>query len=67
MELQAGRPQKKGSRRGPTYAYNIKELRDQERALAEQAERTYERFVERWKTRRPKNGVRERLNPARLE
>lgn len=67
MELQAGLPQKKGNRRGPAYAYNVKELRDQERAVAEQAERTYERFVESWKSRRPKDGVRERLNPTRLE
>jgi transposase len=42
-------------------------LRDQERTVAEQAERTYERFVESWKSRRPKDGVRERLNPTRLE
>ena len=67
MELQAGLPQKKGNRRGPTYAYNVKALRDQERQLAEQAEKTYERFVERWKARPPKGGVRERLNPARHE
>ena len=67
MELQAGLPQKKGNRRGSAYAYNVKELRDQERAVAEQAERTYERFVGTWKSRRPKDGVRERLNPTRLE
>lgn len=30
MELQAGKPQKKGSKRGPTYAYNVKKFRDQE-------------------------------------
>ena len=30
MELQAGRPQKKGNRRGAAYAYNVKALRDQE-------------------------------------
>ena len=67
MELQAGLPQKKGNRRDPAYAYNVKALRDQERQLAEQAEKTYERFVERWKARPAKGGVRERLNPARLE
>lgn len=27
MELQAGKPQKKGNSRGPTYAYHVKELR----------------------------------------
>ena len=67
MELQAGRPQKKGNRRGPAYAYNVKALRQQERQLAEQAEKSYERFVERWKAKPPKGGVRERLNPARHE
>ncbi|GAA5264572.1 IS110 family transposase [Acidiphilium sp. MT5] len=64
MELQAGLPQRKGSRRGTTYAYNVKELRDQERQLAERAERSYEHLVENWKARRPRNTVRERLNPA---
>ena len=64
MELQAGLPQKKGNRRGSTYAYNVKELQDQERQLAERAERSYEHFVENWKARRPRNKVRERLNPA---
>ncbi len=54
MELRAGLPQKKGNRRGPTYAYNVKELRAQEAELARQAERTYEQFVTRWKTRPPK-------------
>ena len=45
MELQAGHPQQKGSRRGPAYAYNVKTLRDQEVLVAAQAERSYERFV----------------------
>jgi hypothetical protein len=47
MELQAGHPQQKGSRRGPAYAYpayayNVKALRDQEILVAAQAERSYE-------------------------
>ena len=67
MELQAGKPQKKGNRRGPAYAYNVKALRDQEQQLAQQAERNYARFVDRWRTRPPKDEVRERLNPARNE
>ncbi len=37
----------KGSRRGP--AYNVKALRHQERAIAEQAERAYEHFVGQWR------------------
>jgi hypothetical protein len=28
MELQAGQPAKKGNKRGPAYAYNVKALRD---------------------------------------
>lgn len=51
MEIRAGLPQKKGNRRGPAYAYNVRELREQESELARQAERTYEQFVARWKTR----------------
>jgi len=47
MELQAGRPQKqnKGNKRGPTYACNIKALRDQEMRLAQQAEQSYAYLV----------------------
>jgi hypothetical protein len=67
MELQAGLPQKKGNQPGPAYAYNVKALRDQEMELAQPAERNYARFVDRWKTRRPKGEARERLNPARNE
>ena len=38
LELQAGQPQKKGNRRGPAYAYNVKELREQEMEIARRAE-----------------------------
>ncbi|UIJ32357.1 hypothetical protein LV780_18820 [Cereibacter azotoformans] len=54
MELRAGLPQKKGNRRGPAYAYNVKELREREADLARQAERSYEQFVARWKTQPPR-------------
>ena len=63
MQLQAGHPQQKGSRRGPAYAYNIKALRDREMMIAAQAERSYERFVAQWKPRRPKE-ARGRLSSA---
>ncbi|WP_198137033.1 IS110 family transposase [Nitrobacter hamburgensis] len=66
MELQAGRPQKKGNTRGPAYAYNVKKLRNQEMRVAEQAQKGYEHFVEAWRPRPPKK-ARGRLNPARLE
>jgi hypothetical protein len=53
MELQAGRPAKKGNRRGAAYAYNVKELRDREIDAARLAEKTYERFVHGWQRRGP--------------
>ena len=55
MKLKAGKPQKKGNQRGPAYAYNVKALREQEMQLADQAEQSYEHFVEQWLTRPPKN------------
>ena len=58
MELQAGHPQKKGNRRGPTYAYNVKELRAREMNVARRAEAVYENFVGQWQPRGPKNGAR---------
>ena len=42
MQLQAGHPQQKGSRRGPAYAYKIKSLRDREMLIAAQAEQSSE-------------------------
>jgi len=51
MELQAGQPVRKGNKRGPAYAYNIKELRDREIELARHAEQAYERFVCQWQRR----------------
>jgi transposase len=65
LELQAGRPAKKGNQRGSAYAYNVKALRTQEMTIAEQAERAYEQFVGQWRPRGPGRGVRERLKPAR--
>ncbi len=67
MELQAGKPQRKGNSRGPTYAYNVKELRNQETHIARKAQESYENFVEGWRPRSPKEKARGRLNPARLE
>jgi transposase len=46
-------PAKKGNKRGPAYAYNVKELRKRETEVARQAERAYEHFVSQWQTRRP--------------
>ena len=67
MGLQASRTQKKGNSRGPAYAYNVKELWNQEMRVAEQARKGNEHFVEAWRPRPPTERVRGRLNPARLE
>jgi transposase len=62
LELQAGRPMKKGNQRGPAYAYNIKTLRTREMAIAEQAERAYEHFVGQWRQKPTK--LRARAAPV---
>lgn len=67
MELQAGLPQRKGNKPGPSHAYHKKGLRNQEMEIARQAQKSYEHFVGAWSTRPPKLRARGRLNPARLE
>jgi transposase len=67
MELQAGKPQNKGNRRGPAYAYNVKALRKQEMRIAERAEQNYEHFVAHWQPRPASKRARGRLKPAGLE
>lgn len=55
LALKAGAPSEKGKgRRGSAYAYNLKELRDQERGSSERAEKIYEQFVRQWTQRGPK-------------
>ena len=66
LELQAGRPMKKGNQRGPAYAYNVKALRDQEMAIAEQAERAYEHFVAQWRPRSPARTAHGRRKRGRV-
>ena len=54
MEIKAGLPSKRGgSTPGRAKAYNIKALRDAERAFVSQAEAAYSRFVCAW-SERPK-------------
>jgi transposase len=53
MELQAGLPARKGNKRGSTYAYNVKELRDREIDIARQAEQAYEQSVRAWQRHDP--------------
>ena len=68
MELASGQPERKNSK-GAAYAYNIKALRDQDKAVAETNARmsTSSVFVGQWQTRRPKNAARGRLKMARHE
>jgi len=49
---------KKGNQRGPTFAYNVKALRNQEIAIAEQAERAYEHLVGEWRQKPVKRRTR---------
>jgi transposase len=53
-ELQSGMPAQHGSRKGSAAAYSLKSVRDQERDVAEQAQRTYQRLFSRWKQACPK-------------
>lgn len=58
---------KEGNTPGPSHAYHVKELRNQEMQIARQAQKGYEHFVEAWRPRPPKERVRWRLKPAGLE
>ena len=58
VELAAGQPQKKGNKRGPSYAYNVKELRQQETQIAERAQESYEHFVAAWRSHPSTGGKR---------
>jgi hypothetical protein len=58
LELQAGKPMRKGNKRGPAYAYNVKALRAQEMAIAEQAERAYQHLVGQWRQKPTRQRMR---------
>jgi transposase len=47
LELKAGRPSRRGQK-GTAAAYSLKNVRAREKALAEQAERTYAQLVADW-------------------
>jgi hypothetical protein len=53
LESEAGLSPQRGSHRGSAAAYNLKAVRDQERAVAEQAEQAYHRLFSPWKQARP--------------
>ncbi|GGI31283.1 hypothetical protein GCM10010987_63650 [Bradyrhizobium guangdongense] len=52
--LRRGGRRRKAIAGGTTYAYNVKSLRDQERQVAELAEKSYVRFVTYWKVCPPR-------------
>jgi transposase len=64
LELQAGLPARRGPRKGIAADYSLKHVRDRERAMAEQAERSYARMVGHWRTR-PKTRGTGAANPTR--
>ena len=56
LELAAGAPSRRGQR-GSTYAYNLKEVREAERALSEQGELAYVELTEQWRKRATTKGA----------
>lgn len=58
LELTAGYPSRQGSRNQPAAAYSSKQVRDQERQAAEQAERAYQVLVSHWQQKRPATAYR---------
>ena len=66
LELRAGLPAKRG-RKGTAAAYSLREVRERERALTEQAEHAYRQLVADWRAKAPgrKEGVAA-ANGARL-
>jgi transposase len=53
LELAAGAVSRRGPVRGVSHDYHVKQLRDQERAIVEHAERSYEVMVAHWQPQRP--------------
>ncbi|HUP73821.1 MAG TPA: transposase [Acidimicrobiales bacterium] len=53
LELAAGAQSRRGPIRGVTHDYHIKQLRDQEQAIVEHAERAYEVMIAHWRPQRP--------------
>lgn len=47
LELKSGAPSRRGQR-GSTYRYNLKEVREAERAMSAQAELAYQKLTARW-------------------
>lgn len=56
LELAAGLPARRGQR-GATYAYNLPERRQADRAVADQAECDYRHLTQGWRKRGPDRGA----------
>lgn len=52
LQLQAGLPSRRG-RKGVAADYNVKRLRDRERATLEREEREYAKRIARWRSQKP--------------
>src|SRR3954470_19488908 len=52
LELKAGMPSRRGQK-GTAAAYSLKDVRAREKALAEQAERSYKQLVADWQAKAP--------------
>ena len=52
LELKAGMPSRRGQK-GTAAAYSLKDVRAREKALAEQAERSYQQLVADWQAKAP--------------
>ncbi len=68
LELRAGAPSRRGQK-GTTHAYSLKDARDRERQITEQAEHAYRQLVADWQAKAPggrKMGVAA-ANGARLK
>ena len=53
LELRAGAPPHRGRPAGPAAAYNLRTVRDRERALGQQAEAAYNHLTRNWQQTRP--------------
>jgi hypothetical protein len=52
LELAAGAISRRGSVAGASHDYGVKQLRDEERALVEHAERSYQVLIAYWQPQR---------------
>ena len=65
LELRAGAPAHRGRPAGTAAAYNLRTVRDRERALGEQAEAAYSHLTRNWQQTRPARHRRQPASPKR--